>query len=111
MMSADYSEYSTHQQALAKALYLSKDNKKPVVEFGCGSYSTPILHSLCADKFLLSLDSRKEWLDRFKHYANDNHKLLWMSNWDKFYNVKSSPISVVLYGDYCWGVVFIDHDP
>jgi hypothetical protein len=92
-----YDLYSTHQEALIKAI---AETDGAIVEFGCGYYSTPLLHSL--DRFVVSLESRKLWFEKFKHYDCKNHRVILLNNWDDFYNLYPSPK---------WGLAFIDHEP
>lgn len=56
--------FGTHQPLLLHALEITRG---PVLEIGCGYYSTPMLHHLCRAqrRNLVTLDSQKEWMQRF----------------------------------------------
>lgn len=71
-----------------------------VVEFGMGHGSTPQLNQYCTEKKrkLYSYDNTLEWVDKFKHFENDYHKLFLAHNWD---DVEFDQIDVLL----------IDHAP
>lgn len=51
------------------------NTKGSVLEFGCGDYSTPLLHAICTaqNRFLLSAESNEAWLRNFLDLATDNH--------------------------------------
>lgn len=74
---------------------------KPVLELGIGWNSTPLLHWLCHEKGLLlfSFESDPDWLERFKEFETNTHKLFphdFMTN---------------LEVDFDLGLVFVDHRP
>lgn len=67
----DIGNWSNHRPLLWLALEATKGN---VLELGCGDGSTPYLQQYCQDtkRHLLSLDSNKEWADKFgASYAGD----------------------------------------
>jgi len=69
-----------------------------VVEFGCGDGSTKQLHQYCDNRKLRSYDSNDEWLQKYKHFENETHKLFFVKHWD---DVELDSIDVLL----------IDHAP
>ena len=75
----------------------------PILEYGCGFYSTPLLHeiALVKKRQLLSLDNCWMWLNQFLYLQNDNHTFRYVRDWDRF--TKSIRQN--------WGVIFIDHGP
>jgi len=90
--------YSTHQRMLVK--YLMRTSG-PIVEIGCGDYSTPIIHEIASaqGRTVLTLDSNVDWLNRFASYKTDWHSFLHVESWDDW-----QPS-----GRY--GLAFIDHTP
>lgn len=88
--------YSTHNILLIKTVLKSQG---PVLEFGAGPFSTPLLHWLCKDlgKKLITLENDTETYNFAKQFQSRFHHIRFISNWDDF------PVS----GHY--GVVFIDH--
>lgn len=56
--------YSTHQRLLVRALLQTSG---PVLELGCGNYSTPIASEICRHmgRELVSLDSHPAWVKQF----------------------------------------------
>lgn len=70
-----------------------------VVEFGCGHGSTDQLHKYCDGKReLRSYENNLDWLDKFRHLENENHKFYFTKHWD---DVELDQIDVML----------IDHAP
>jgi len=97
-----YDKYSTHQQALVKAMLLSP--KGVVVEFGMGYYSTPILHEIAIfqKRILYSFDNDEVWRKQFVHLQTDNHYIIKVDDWDEVYDY------VLKYSEI--GLVFLDHN-
>ena len=81
---ADYDLYSTHQQALVYALMRTGG---PVVEFGSGFYSTPLLHEICKaqGRNLVTFDNNSQWLAKFLSLreVDGSHDFQIVSDWDK----------------------------
>lgn len=72
----------------------------PVLELGCGAYSTPVLHALCSQgRELVSYEYDLEWFAHFKRFNRGSHKLEHAPDWDKV--VIEKP----------WDVAFVDHAP
>lgn len=76
-----YDSYSTHQPVLYEALLRTSGS---VIEFGCGHGSTPLLHRVCEKhgRKLLTLESDRDWLDKFVEYATPQHTHIYVGDWD-----------------------------
>jgi len=75
-----------------------------VLELGSGVFSTPILHWLCKKnkRNLLTIENDYKWhYFTRKYYRTDQHKHIYVQNWDD----ASEPISKE------WDVVLVDHSP
>jgi len=95
------SPWATHLSPLVAAVV---NTKGPVMELGCGHYSTPILHTLCfpSKRKLLSIESNQKWISSFIYLESDWHKFLYVpqvSGWDSVGENER------------WAVVFVDHAP
>lgn len=97
---------ATHIQPLTTAVLKTKTG--PILELGCGHYSTPLLHVLCqeSNRKLISVDSSKPWLNVFRDLERPWHQFIYVpaqeagvKAWDAIGN------------DEHWSVVFVDHDP
>jgi len=97
--------YSTHQPVLFEAVMRTTG---PVVEFGCGYGSTPMLHELCKEgeesdgRNLLSLESDPEYYVQFLHLRSETHKLELVTDW---------PTVAARVAQSDWDVAFIDNAP
>lgn len=93
--------YSTHLPLLAACVARTSG---PVLELGCGLYSTAVLHALCLpDRPLLSLDSDPEWLAKFTHYRRcASHTVRQINQW------ADAPLDC---DGKRWSVVLIDQKP
>jgi hypothetical protein len=90
------SEFCSHYPLLIKAV---QSTKGTVIELGTGVFSTPLLHWLCLNRFLISCESHPEYIEFSKQYESDNHEIVLVKDWEKEeFNKKYS-------------VVFIDHTP
>jgi len=89
--------YATHQPLLFWAV---NQTTGPVLELGMGSYSTPILHLLCSDRVLVSLEGNPRYFEAFQGLQTDNHRLLFVPNWDECKLL-----------DMEWDVAFVSHAP
>jgi hypothetical protein len=91
--------WGSHAHALINA-FLSTDG--PVLEFGAGHFSTPLLHSLCAvaRRPLLTLESDEAWLAPFANLMTEGHELRLMPEWDSWRPVLA---------ERPWSLVFVDH--
>ena len=82
--------YSTHQRLLVRGLM---ETTGPVLELGCGHYSTPIVQEICRsqNREVTSLDNHPAWVMQFGAKT---------VRWDRF-----CPVSL-------YGLTFVDHaDP
>lgn len=86
--------YSTHITPLVTAIV---NTDGPVLEMGCGDFSTPILHALCKNRKLITAEHNKDWLDLFIDLESDRHIFKHVKSWDD------------IAGNF--DVVFIDHAP
>jgi len=93
--------YGTHQAPLMTVI---ANTQGPVLELGCGDFSTPLLHALCAPskRFLMSAETNKSWMRFFVDLSREWHLFRWVEtpkDWDTV-------------GDNIhWSVVFVDHEP
>ena len=69
--------YGTHRPYL---LELIKHTTGNIIEFGCGNSSTKLIKDLIknTNRKLISLESNLNWLNKFKHLEDDNHKLFYI---------------------------------
>ena len=71
-----FDKYATHQPALFEVL---KRVQGDILELGIGNGSTSIIKSsLSSSQKLISLESNKEWFDKFKHLESENHHLFFV---------------------------------
>ena len=47
----------------------------PVLELGIGHYSTPILHYICRDRHLVSIDNNADWVNEFRSFETPTHRI------------------------------------
>ncbi len=92
--------YGTHMCALITAV---AHTDGPILEMGCGDYSTPLLHALCTPhkRLLVSSEGDQKWLSLFLDLEN---------SWHKFYYIPRYEWDRIGEGVH-WSVVFIDHRP
>ncbi len=111
------SKGGTHFPALATVVM---NTNGPVLEFGCGDYSTPLLHALCAPKkrLLVSTDTDKYWIALFLDLECEWHKFVHVDA----YGTANDPRNTWLHSvnaqewdkvghEAHWSVVFVDHAP
>jgi hypothetical protein len=101
--------WGTHMPVLLTA---AANTKGPILEFGCGDFSTVLLHSICSvnKRYILSLESDKKWLQNFLDLERSWHKFMYIPLFDE--NNKMNPeIWNLVPNDQHWGLVFIDHHP
>jgi hypothetical protein len=108
--------YGTHMVPLVTAVINSTGD---VLEMGGGDFSTPLLHAVCKlqNRFLLTVESDREWLSLFLDLENDTHHFVYVPvfescppNVDKMYAGRAE-LWDSIGSDRHWGVVFIDHAP
>ncbi len=71
-----------------------------MLELGSGYGSTPILHTACAGRRLVTADNSGVWMDRFRYLESPNHELLLVEDWRRFELL-----------DEPWDVAFVDQAP
>ena len=94
-------DYGTHHPILAAAVLATEG---PIIELGCGHYSTPLLHqmSLVSGRRLVSTETDAEWMSLFTDMASDLHTFQHVDpdGWGRF------PLEGRM-----WGVAFVDCAP
>ena len=108
-MDTDPDAYSTHIPILMAAVLRSSG---PVIEFGMGHYSTPILHQLCHNRLLLSVESDAEFGSQFSYMKTERHDICFIPDHDWSAADGAVQFAVKSVVDEPWpplGVVFIDH--
>ena len=98
LMQKEGSEWGTHQMVLLEIL---KRVNKPVLELGAGGFSTVQIHVALKDRGvkILTVESNKKWLNKYKHLKTDLHALNYVRDVEKFYADDNEQ----------WGLVFIDN--
>ena len=93
-------QYATHLPLLAACV---AHTSGPVMELGCGAFSTPVLHALCAalDRPLVSLENDEDWYRLFAPFGVGQHKVAFVKDWD-------AALADCLFP---WDVVLVDHSP
>lgn len=90
-------QYATHLPLLVACV---AHTSGPVLELGCGAYSTPVLHAMCVGRRLISLENDPGWYARFQHLQSGEHIV----------NLIEAPWGEVgLRGPY--DVALVDHSP
>lgn len=83
----------------------------PVLEMGCGWYSTPMLHYLCKRRPLFTAEANQIWLNYFSNlYRRGTHDFEIATNND-YFSCKRIELIGKLDGDNKWAVAFVDHSP
>ena len=84
----------------------------PILELGCGDFSTPLLHAICSvnQRALLSADADKKWLCLFLDLEMTWHKFIYIPVFENPKNPRANEWDQVG-KDVHWSVVFIDHAP
>ena len=104
----DIPDYGTHVTPLTVAL---QNTTGPILEMGCGDFSTPILHALCAPnkRFLLSAETDKKWMNLFTDLERGWHHFQYVpaNEWHCNPHTLWDHVGKEMH----WGVVFIDHSP
>lgn len=90
--------FSTHQQLLVKYLLRSTG---PILELGCGGYSTKIIHEFAAaqGRHATTIDTDQEWISQFLPLQSSFHDVLHVPSWEDW-----TPGEM-------YGLAFIDHAP
>lgn len=93
---ARLNEFATHLPLLLACV---SNTHGSVLELGCGSYSTPLVHAVCLGRELWSYEGSAEWYARFKRFHRGSHRVQLASNWTDI------PI------ERPWDVALVDHSP
>jgi hypothetical protein len=104
-------EYGTHMEPL---LTVAAHTSGPILELGCGDYSTPLLHALCKkeQRKLVSVDTDKKWLSYFLDLERAWHTFLYVPVYEDDWSVNPKPYLWDYVGkNVQWSVVLIDHRP
>jgi hypothetical protein len=110
------SGYGTHFPALATVVMHTTG---PILEMGCGDYSTPMLHALCAPtkRLLVSTDVSKDWLEFFLDMQRDWHQFIHVPAYEEESALNNIWFSMgqdewdSIGTDTHWSIVLIDHSP
>ena len=102
MIQTDPDAYSTHQVPLIAAVLQTKG---PVIEFGMGHYTTPLLHQLCCNnRMLFSIEASREYAEQFEYLRTPRHAIIYVENHD--WTQADRILDKI---SDRWGVVFVDH--
>lgn len=101
-MGQGLADYGTHFPLLA-AIVRQITNDLPVLELGCGHFSTPMLHLMCVGQRLVTVETDAQWMSKFTDLKSDTHEFHHVpeDGWDAF----------TLLDKIRWGVAFVDHKP
>jgi len=93
-----YVNRGSHLPVLMKIVNMTTG---PILELGCGLYSTNPLHWAChsTKRRLVTYENHPDYFDFLKTYETDFHEVHCIDNWD------SIDISEP------WSVAFVDHEP
>ncbi len=93
-----YPDYGTHMAPLMTAVAATKG---AVLELGCGDYSTPLLHAVCAatKRLLVSVEDNLPWLNVFIYMKRPWHQFIHLQNASEWFSFGQNQN---------WSVVFID---
>jgi hypothetical protein len=94
---------ATHQRLLIAAALRTVG---PILELGCGAYSTPLLHEIARaqSRLCVTADNNPDWLSQWKRLQNTHHEIWEVGWWGDFYRLAAG-------GHFAtrWGLVFVDH--
>ncbi len=101
--------WGTHQTPLITAV-MHTDG--PILELGCGDFSTPLLHAICSanQRTLLSTDTDKKWLRLFLDLETAWHTFVYVPVFENPRNPQANKWDQIG-NDIHWSIVFIDHHP
>lgn len=100
--SAGLTDYGSHFPILAGLVAYSVRTPR-VLELGCGSYSTPLLHMLAKSMggHVVSADSDAAWLSEYDDLREEWHELHHVPDWSSWDRIDEDG----------WDVAFVDHAP
>ena len=92
--------YATH---MPMVMSIAFNTSGPILEMGCGNYSTYVLHEICklTGRRLVTLDEKPDWINKFRFMANGYHEFHLVRDWSSF----------SLIDNIKWSMVLIDHAP
>ncbi len=101
--------WGTHQTPLVTAVM---NTNGPILELGCGDFSTPLLHAICStnQRTLLSTDTDKKWLRLFLDLETPWHTFVYVPVFENPRNPQENKWDQIG-TDIHWSIVFIDHHP
>jgi hypothetical protein len=92
--------YATRQPLLALAV---AQTDGPILELGCGHYSTPLLHALSGGRRrIVTLDHDAGWLEQFAALRTAWHELRVVADW---------PRALAELPPIAWSVCLVDQGP
>lgn len=92
-----FDPYGTHQPVLLAAC---RQSTGPIIELGCGDWSTQLLHDTFPDRYLISVETNMEWMTKYVHLRSPKHVFMLLKDFSYYV----SPVARA-------GVLFIDFDP
>ena len=105
------SRYGTHMIPLITVVV---NTSGPILELGCGDFSTPLLHALCSKtkRYILSTETSYSWLKLFMDLQTDWHEFLHVSVYEDDWQLNPRPELWDNIGNQKhWSVVLVDHRP
>jgi predicted O-methyltransferase YrrM len=98
--------YETHRPVLCEAVLRVPDGI--VLELGAGEGSTLPLHevSLATGRRIVTLESDREWFERFEHLRSNNHAIGYMRSWSEL-----DPVRPLEGDELPYAIAFVDHAP
>ena len=92
--------YATHMPMVSA---MAAKTQGPILEMGCGHYSSYILHEVCKvmGRTLVTLDEKPDWIEEFKFLKSPFHEL---------YLVDDQALCSLI-DNVRWSMVLIDHAP
>lgn len=93
-----YPNRGSHLPVLIKLVSMTDG---PILELGCGLYSTTFLHWACRGKKrkLVTYEHNPDFYDFAKEYENEYHEVHCIDDWDSIEISKP------------WSIAFVDHEP
>lgn len=91
---------ATHLPVICRSFIELINSNGNVLELGMGDYSTPILHELCFNRKLVSIESSKGWYSKFINYVTEKHEIKLITDWDNLPEYEQD-----------WDIVFVDQAP
>lgn len=93
-----YPNRGSHLPVLIKLVSMTDG---PILELGCGLYSTTFLHWACrgAKRRLVTYEHNPDFYEFLKEYGNDYHEVHCITDWDAI-DISER-----------WSIAFIDHEP